>query len=85
VTDKLIPARAIHPSAIFFVEIAAVIAKLYIPEDIEKSFALELEIRQFLKGGAMTEQVKLAISKYFNTSHQTWQNLWDNYINHPKG
>jgi hypothetical protein len=83
--DQLIPARNIHPSIIFFREIASVIAENYISEDNEERFAVDEEIRQFLKGGVMTESAKLAIADYFGTSPETWQNLWSNYTNHSKG
>lgn len=84
-TDKLIPFRNIHPCTIFFRQIAVVLAESSGIEDEDEQYKLEEEISQFLKGGVMTESIKLTISSYFNQNPQVWQNLWDNYINHPKG
>lgn len=76
--EKLIPARNIHPNVILFREIAAAIAG-----DLDDDDGILFEqLCAFLKGGVMTEQVKISVSTYFGQNPQTWQNLWDNYTKH---
>ena len=78
------PARATHPSQIFFKEIAEIIANFYLhsidgyTEEAEVDLANDIKV--FLEGGGASTHVLKAIASFFSHEDELWQNLWKNYL-----
>lgn len=64
---ELQPGRFVHPSKIFFMEIAAQVA--------ESDEDLQGEMEEFLDGGELTAECCSAIARYFCHDTRFWLNL----------